>query len=518
MAAPKSESSKSKAVFYTPDWLTKEAAVASENAPAAAESLGFMDPSNTIGDYVGDLRTKYHRYYADHCSPVNAKTFSEVKKTFLSFLEDKKCPIDIKNAIGVWLFKTVYTIHKIRVPEEKRSVVEAMFPVIDKISNLVPKGFYLQYRDQDATTQIAVNFYLKRFSEKDRYFILQMLNDVQLLKNASAAVLASDAIYSDDDLKKHFLSWMALLTSLEQRSNLLDVLLRQWPNDDDVKSVYAKMRYGGATGSKSGAGKNIYTDAQNAHDDDILESALLAAENLIAWARKPPAGTPGPGPKETPSSWIKARVGKYFSAAKKTAVLTAVIERAAIDTTSWGSGFTIADTFLATVRYIASKPKEVELNLIPILIEEMDEMKELCSSGYVERFVTVLQGQDPAFDILISEEKRLYSILSYKLGQEMVNASEEVSLGAIQLSHRQHYIDFVKKVVNRWLPTINVPKKVVVKSIDNVMKELIGEEPDETTEDGDEEVVEGTAIDLGSEVTWVYVDGKVREATVETDE
>jgi hypothetical protein len=288
---------------------------------------------------------------------------------------------------------------------------------------------------------------------------LQLLNDTELIKG-----YLQNPNIDDEKLLVHFLGWVAASKSLEQRSNILDVLLRYYPRDERVKKLYEEMRF---AGSKN---RNVYNDAQNVHDEEINAESLRAAANLIRmtypdWFDREGRMIPGCRTDESPPNCkASSYLYQHFSEPQHQPILQCVLERLKIDTTAFSytfpnetrpTSFTMFEVMCALIDFI--KHSSCEADLLEALIEEMDSMKELCASGYVARFVNVLQCTPELpkeLVVTISSEKRIYAILSYKLSKSLERAGDDVGLGAIDDAYRPNFLYFVKKIANEALGDI----------------------------------------------------------------
>ncbi len=83
-------------------------------------------------------------------------------------------------------------------------------------------------------------------------------------------------------------------------------------------------------------------------------------------------------------------------------------------------------------------------------------MRELCSSGYIERSVMMLQGLEGAeeFSVTISEKKRLFAAVAAKLSDAMSKAPENVQLGSCDEKHQKEYIAYLVAKMNDILPSL----------------------------------------------------------------
>lgn len=425
------------------------------------------------------MSSKYLDFYLKNCTSVDFKTFSSVKNKVLEYLADEDCPDETKIIFGTWLFKKIYMMFKFR-GSDKDSVCKDLIPPVERSQNVISKGEYLQFHDLEAVSKMALYFYLHRFDNQDKFFILQLLNDAELIKG-----YLQNSNIKDDELIEHFLRWIELSQIEEQKSNILDILLRYYPKNENVKNVYEKMRF-------EGGSKDLYNDRQNVHDEEITLEVSRVAQELMQWGYEhsfsdtrncPICEEIKPGKETKISDWGRGYLCSKYPEDKRD-IIECVITRCCIDTSSFqGSGktpatFTIADIFYTLLNYIRHNPID-EDSLLSILIEEMDAMKELCASGYIARCMTVLQGQDPdgKFDIKLSFKRKLYAILSSRIGKDMrETADENVSLGTMSPDHAHYYISFIERTVNKYLPSLLIenPTEDFSRCISKVLEDISG--------------------------------------------
>jgi len=377
----------------------------------------------------------YMKFYQDNCQSVNAMIFSDVKKDALQMLKDPNCLVEVKIMLGDWLFRKVARYFHMTEDILEKTCGDLVSP-IDKCQNTILKSEYLQFTNVDSINKITLNFYLNRFTNKDKFFILQMLNDTQLVKN-----YVQDTRITDDGMRQHFLEWLKKSNVFEQQSNLLDVLLKYYGSDPDVVQVYNKMRWG-----KNKERGTLYEDEQNVHDEGVRQSSLDAAEKLMEWDSVDPIKAPS-GIKFR--DFITGMLYPFYSEEEKP-IIDRVVERMCIDHTYFGDGFTIAELFLALLNYIR-KSKHMK-ELLKRLMEEMDSMKELCASGYIVRLINVLQGFDEEYAVSISFDKQLYAVISKALADSLEHASEKIIEGSIEMNG--DYLNHVCNVVKDNLPRL----------------------------------------------------------------
>lgn len=394
---------------------------------------------------------KYLQYYQRECNSIDSRTFPQVKAQILDYLKDENCPAEVKIMFGDWMFRKIYMLFKFR-GDALEDVCDDLVPAIEQCDETVIKSEYLQFHDYNAVGRLALNFYLDRFDDQDKYFILQMLNDVELVKNTM-----NSSEIDDETMKNHFVKWLKSSPVLEQQSNLLDVLLRYYQDDPDVREIFAKMRFG-----KRGQG-TLYEDEQNVHDEDVHTSVLEAAARLISYTQDLEVIEIPDGVKY--SDFMTSYMNRIYKDNNSRMVCKAVITRSCIDTTSFEGEdlegkikrFTIAEVLFALLSYIQQKSKEdaeTARTLYEILLEEMEAMMELCSSGYIARFINVLRGFDERFEANITFEKQLYAVLSKAISDEMKKAPENVMAGSFEPIHRPEYVSYIQKTVEDVLPRL----------------------------------------------------------------
>lgn len=403
---------------------------------------------------------KYQETFLDileKCKYVNTRTFIKDAEEVRQFIKDDTAPPETRLVLGEWLYRKVFMFYK-PSDESIKETCTILFKPIEECDNIVIKGLYIYYHNLKALRIIAEHFFLNRHPES--FFILQMLNDVQLIQTTP-----------QEDSLSHFLKWIKNTKNYEQQSNLLDVLLRYFPKDKEVKEIHAKMKYG----EKKSKFINLYDDSQNAHDEDIVEETITAAQKLLKWYKthqfdlEPPEGVPF-----EPREILDEAVKSIQDSSKNIPLLNEVVIRAKIDNTLFPGGFSIMQLFIALCRYISLSPSKDEL--IKRLEEEFKEMNGLCSSGYINRFINTLQGFDPEYSVKIPFNKQLQAVLTHHLNKAFQTASEEAIAGSYDIEYRNDYIIYLTDFVNKLLPKLceQYGEKDVEKEIANVMNIVSG--------------------------------------------
>jgi hypothetical protein len=321
-----------------------------------------------------------------------------------------------------------------------------------------------------ALMTIAEHFFLNRYEKE--YFTIQLINDTQLIQNTAYP-----------DILNHFIKWNEQPITYEQKSNLLDVLLRHFKNNEKVQDIYLEMK-GGKT--------NVYTDKQNVHDEDIYQESLTLAEKLKKWARDDRDREELDSNLLAREDW-KDEYSWCVSIISKVPHVDDILTRAKIDTTMFGS-FNIMDILLALVRYIDQSPHRDEL--LVRLGQEFEEMDGLCSSGYIVRLMNTLSGIDPDYTLTFPFKKQLSAVLSNLFSKAFQTATEDQINGSFVPEYQSAYLELIQTTVNSALPDL---------------KSRYG--------DGDiNKYILEVLVDTTSYKDWKYVNGRVDSGiTVKND-
>jgi len=387
---------------------------------------------------------------------LNTRTFQKTLGRVEDVFKDENAPRNIVFTLASWLFRKIYTYYKVKAKERPR-FIGYLTPRIDKEINVVVKGTYLHYNDSEMVKALSEHFFFNRFP-KD-FFILQMMNDVELIQSAKLS----------DGMKDHFVTWIRKAGTYEQQCNLLDVLLKYYKKDPEVMEIRRTMEFGETKGPR-----NLYTNDQNAHDEDITDESLLALDKLITWYKANPF-----------IDQDDVRIGssdefdKMMNVVKDVANVDAVITRGKIDTTVFSTEkhrVTIMDTIIALARFIDVSPSKPFL--LERLAEEFTDMNGLCPSGYITRMINVLRGVYEEYSIKIPFAKQLQAILTHKLSLAMKTATDKEIEGSIDPVFRKDYLGMVERVVNAAIPVVweSHGKDDVDANIVEVVKTTIGQD------------------------------------------
>lgn len=403
------------------------------------------------------MSSKYKQFYDENCTSLNYKEFQQVKKIAIGHILDKACPAEMKMLFGDYFFRKISYNFTFQ-PKQKEEVVTALQKPITSIQTLITKASYLKYTELDALKQICEFFYYNRFP--DKFFTLQMLNDAELVK-----LVVLDGNITHEELKNHFLIWIAKAPSLVQKSNLLDVLLRYYPNDDRVVKVRRELEYGSSSKTKS-----ITNNAQNVHEESVFSSALKVAKNLVLWSRNKGGLTPPENTSfRTFSEWILESVKQIPS---DEGIIQCVIEKMCIDTTSWTYEdviFDIPGVFLALAHYI--KDSEHKTSLKIVLMQELRVMAELCSSGYIARFASVISGFDEEFTIQLPLITQFQTRISHKIMKSLEGVSDAIIEDTLD---PEKFLVYARAVIDLEELKEEFGEEFVEKELERVLKDICG--------------------------------------------
>lgn len=407
------------------------------------------------------VKSTYYDQIFKRCKFLNTKTFRSDLKEIYDIILNSETPDYVKIGLGEWLYRKI-TMYYRPMADETKPICEQLKPSIRRCDNVVNKALYIKYTNINILREIAEHFYFDRFNDQDKFFVLQMLNDVQLIQS-----------YDPVKMKDHFLEWIGKLQVYEQKSNLLDTLLRYFPGDRDVQKVSDEMKYGDKKM------KNLYSNDQNAHDEEINLESLKAAEKLVEWYEEQRLKQQKIALKNKKDPPIEEKmtdyVAEFFAGEYKSdEVSECVLTRLKIDNSRFGleKSFNILELMFYLIKYIKKSKSKDELTMR--LHEEMDEMKELCASGYVNRMINALQGFDERYAVKISFESQLNAILTSKVSKHMDEMTDNEMVGSYNPEFRGEYIKFIIKIVNRYLPSIriNYGEKDVEDNIKTVMTKI----------------------------------------------
>lgn len=409
-------------------------------------------------DYKGFIK------YA--CSKIDTREFPRVKERALRILADPNCPSVLKIVIGEWFFTKLDMMY--RMPQDKRvEITDKLQIAVKNCTSEIPKSKYIYFHNIDACTEMMVHFYQQRFN--DDYFILQMVNDSHLLRWQQNLIPA-------DELREHFLRWIQSTPNLDQQSNLLDVLLSYFKDDEDVRDIYKKMS----------EGDSIYDNAQNVHDETISAAVNTAVCNLMTWHYQ---NYPALGERDTPDSYTQFVFGSFNMTSKQNEIYRGIWQRTMIDKTPIklnnlskevlelrGNSVCAFDVLFALANLLNSH--RYKNSIFNSLMEDMEEGVSLCISGYFARFMSCLQGYDDRFNIQIPFFDQLYAKVSSMVMNKVQKLPEdsEILLGTYDEEYQGQYFDFLINTLDLSALCQHYGRNDVLDTITAVMKKFTGQD------------------------------------------
>ena len=440
-------------------------------------------------------------------SSISAATFGGIRRQVLEFLDEdldtpNSAPVAVRSLFGKWLFSKIVMFYRFR-GEDLERVAERVGLAVRADRNLVTKAEYLQYKDIDAANVLALDFYLSPFTvtepsvgeggTDDPFFVLQLLNDAHLLRNYSGIAV------SDDQIKKRLIRLYRRSESYDQRSNILDVLLKHFPKSPTVLKIKDELSFGvGVTTTPGPKNTSVFGNAQNVHDSEIETEAIRVASELlrhVAPARDELEYQISARREEFPPFVYELLKAYLPEAPNIETIYEAFTTRVKIDNTPYekiaspdaeaaenfdpkigtsSPTFTIFDLLTAIMILVSDlshvcvgfpPPTVKKEDYAPVLLAEMEESMRLCTTGFVARMMTSLQGQNlptdsngtPLFQMRMSESKRLVGILSHRVCQKIKDAPENVVLGSYDPEFRGEYLDFVSKIATEIFSSEDTP-------------------------------------------------------------
>jgi hypothetical protein len=401
------------------------------------------------------------------CNSLDTRTFSAILPTLKELLLSESTKPLIRLHIGDFFYRKIYYYYKPR-GEDRDAFLKAVIDSISRVNNVVGKSSYLRYTDTEAIRAICLHFYKNRFPEV--YFLLQMINDQTLIN-----------IYDVTEMEQHFVAWIQEENlTFEQKSNLLDVLIRHFPRNKKLQEIRDELS-GGKVGVIS-----IYENKQNAHDENLtertIEKAYLLFEDTVQYFRE----------DLRIDTYLPKVLREWYPRADQEATLDTVLTRVNIDHTIFGDSairtFTISNLLLSVILYIENAGDARDL-LGERLWEEFEDMKNLCATGYVLRLMNVFRGIDEKYAANINFEDQLHARLTTLISNLFIkekNIPEAVIYGTYDEKYKPDYQAYVLKYISRQITSIyaDYDKDEVDSYMPKVLERLFEEKiPTEILED-----------------------------------
>ena len=224
----------------------------------------------------------------------------------------------------------------------------------------------------------------------------------------------------------------------ENRNILIDILR----NEEEKKERDILISNNKNFKQKKQNIKTVYQDSQNVHNSSINSSALKVMENLT----KMYFPMINMDDKKLLLQNIEdILIGKYNGDSSHIKDGINYIRKSI--STFGTEGTTLLDIFLCVWFWIIDNKKYKE-DLENRLIEELKDMKNLCTTGHFTRLINVIQGytEDEKLCLKISNSEQYKSVIQSYLNFEISSCKDEEIVDGI-LECKPEYISFVKEKI-----------------------------------------------------------------------
>jgi hypothetical protein len=254
---------------------------------------------------------------------------------------------------------------------------------------------------------------------------------------------------SDNEEVEAFLIRTASDVSLDQdvRADACDVILQYTSDETKQKARMILFELGGGNLSRN----NIYKNAQNVHVRSIEESVQRVLEKLSMYH--------SPSNKVYDFDLVKTELmerAQILTKEDRESVIGS-ITRIIIDRSVYGSSNMSLATILTKVwTYIQDSEHREELE--NILLQELVDSNNKCSSGYASRIVNSLSGFDENMTITISYEDQIVANLEAHLNRKIMEMEdkeladivlEEMTIPIIDYHKRRNFLNFFRGCISR---------------------------------------------------------------------
>lgn len=190
---------------------------------------------------------------------------------------------------------------------------------------------------------------------------------------------------------------------------------------------------------------NVYVNNQNVHDDSITTSMIRAASVLCKMYPIPNEFKP-----ERKELFTTAENTLAMSLPDEEDVIRHAIKYIQENNARFGpERINIAEVFGAVWKWIQDKDyKRPHRELYKRLIEELHEMKGMCSSGHIARLVNVIQGftDDERLMIRISDKEQCRTVVKTYLNRIFQECTDEKIQNGF-IDQNKLFIQFVREKI-----------------------------------------------------------------------
>ena len=340
--------------------------------------------------------------------------------------------------------EAIYTL--MRRPAFLESTILYLFEILDD------KSIEVEYRYR-IITSLKVNFdNRKTWATKEEKEIIEkeymyyericLLHFIQNECNSSSTRILCGQIL----LMKYTENIEEILLSISQnekeeynvRADATDVVLRY--GKDNYKSIAKDIILELGKVGGNGEIKNIYENAQNAHNIEIEQSVIQSLEkiNMIPLSKK-----------ENSEDFIDFEyvISNYFQ--NKSNNIKIALNRITLDNALYSKlNCSLKSVFVMIFSYIIKN--EYKESLLVRLEEELSESAGICSTGILERLVNTLSGFDEDLGLHISLEDQIQGNLSGRLNSRIRDLANQECLHKTNkkfCSCLQEICDFSRRLI-----------------------------------------------------------------------
>ncbi len=217
--------------------------------------------------------------------------------------------------------------------------------------------------------------------------------------------------------------------------------------------------------------RTVYSDTQNVHNHEINESVVRGAEKFVNSDRDV---------KDVSIHNLLEDIRRFKK--HDEASIQISLNRIQTDTSTYYGGITLKAVFNRLIKHIyMSKHKD---ELLMRLGDELQEAKELCSTGHLSRLMNVLTGFDDSpkdISMKMNVQDEIYANIHAYLNKALTKATEEVMNSMISDDKTVYNIfvieqmkDKVKELEKGYMEIIT--KEELKKEIEKAMKKYLQDE------------------------------------------
>lgn len=346
-----------------------------------------------------------------------------------------------------------------------KSNFDETFPILLKFD-------YFHYIENTEYEELILDHYLNPASVSTKYLLCTpFANSSKLLLRISQAVMNKFPIsYEYLIIYKHIL--FHHLTTENEKLILLDQLCDEFRNTDndiikmniaDVFTLFLSHSFVGLQMlnelrevDEVDGERSFYEDNQNVHDVGVHLSILRAANELIHLSKN----------KDINIVYDESinRIRLDSTVFEYNQVIKEENEQRGGEVVL-STRFTLLDVFRGLYFFIENHENAEELR--KRLKEELNEMGNYCSTGYLARLVNVVQGfvENENLIIKITNEQEIFAKLKTRVGRRLTNEDILNSMIGETIEERTPFLNIVEEVLNEILLENDFEIKDVLKSL-----------------------------------------------------